>query len=267
LVLLSQLYGARNRIEILAGQYFDEETILHYNYHRYYNPTKGRYLTSDPLRLSKIILYSQDVLNNLKSDRGNVESLYNQLWLYHYLFFYGLASPQTQNLYSYVQNSPAKFVDPEGLIAAQLIGGWVGLLFGGVSGYISSGGDWGATTRSAAVGFGAGVLSTLGIPGAQAVLGNYGATLFSGLVMGSVSGFVGNIGTQVIVEGKSLECIDYDSAILSAAAGGLGGSLGAASTGISSIQGLPLLTDFGADILSSSFGGISAGAYDALLHY
>jgi RHS repeat-associated protein len=31
------------------GQYYDEETGLHYNYFRYYNPTIGRYMTPDPI--------------------------------------------------------------------------------------------------------------------------------------------------------------------------------------------------------------------------
>jgi RHS repeat-associated protein len=33
------------------GQYFDEETGLHYNMHRYYNPATGRYMTPDPIGL------------------------------------------------------------------------------------------------------------------------------------------------------------------------------------------------------------------------
>jgi RHS repeat-associated protein len=34
------------------GQYLDPETGLHYNYHRYYDPTTGAYLTPDPLGLA-----------------------------------------------------------------------------------------------------------------------------------------------------------------------------------------------------------------------
>jgi len=33
------------------GQYYDQETGLHYNYYRYYNPPTGRFLTPDPIGL------------------------------------------------------------------------------------------------------------------------------------------------------------------------------------------------------------------------
>jgi len=36
----------------LPGQYFDEETGLHYNRHRYYDPELGRYITTDPVGFS-----------------------------------------------------------------------------------------------------------------------------------------------------------------------------------------------------------------------
>jgi len=34
------------------GQYYDQETQLHYNYYRYYDPDTGRYITSDPIGLA-----------------------------------------------------------------------------------------------------------------------------------------------------------------------------------------------------------------------
>jgi RHS repeat-associated protein len=35
-----------------AGQYYDGETGLHYNYHRFYDPEIGRYFTVDPIGLA-----------------------------------------------------------------------------------------------------------------------------------------------------------------------------------------------------------------------
>ncbi|MGJ3700606.1 RHS repeat-associated core domain-containing protein [Variovorax sp. AFSI2.2] len=43
--------GFRNPIRF-QGQYFDEETGLHYNRHRYYDPIAGRFVSKDPIGLS-----------------------------------------------------------------------------------------------------------------------------------------------------------------------------------------------------------------------
>ena len=40
-----------HRFILLPGQYYDQETGLHYNYYRYYDPETGRYITSDPIGL------------------------------------------------------------------------------------------------------------------------------------------------------------------------------------------------------------------------
>ncbi|AIB35586.1 RHS repeat-associated core domain-containing protein [Pseudomonas simiae] len=53
-------YGEITRVDIgkvdnplrFQGQYFDQESGLHYNRHRYYNPDIGRYLTPDPVKLA-----------------------------------------------------------------------------------------------------------------------------------------------------------------------------------------------------------------------
>lgn len=58
------------------GQYYDQETGLHYNYFRNYNPAIGRYVQADPI---------------------GIEGGKN-------------------HLFGYVQNNPIKFVDPFGLI-------------------------------------------------------------------------------------------------------------------------------------------------------
>ncbi|WP_426161320.1 RHS repeat-associated core domain-containing protein [Pseudomonas sp. PWP3-1] len=53
-------YGETTRLDTakidnplrFQGQYFDPESGLHYNRHRYYNPDIGRYLTPDPVKLA-----------------------------------------------------------------------------------------------------------------------------------------------------------------------------------------------------------------------
>ena len=46
------------------GQYYDQETGLHYNWNRYYDPKTGRYLTPDPIGLRDAINLFVYVTNN-----------------------------------------------------------------------------------------------------------------------------------------------------------------------------------------------------------
>jgi RHS repeat-associated protein len=46
------------------GQYYDQETGLHYNYFRYYNPQTGRYITPDPIGLEGGVNLFAYVQNN-----------------------------------------------------------------------------------------------------------------------------------------------------------------------------------------------------------
>lgn len=46
------------------GQYYDEETGLHYNYNRYYDPATGRYISADPIGIEGGINLFAYVKNN-----------------------------------------------------------------------------------------------------------------------------------------------------------------------------------------------------------
>ena len=47
----AQAAGIDNQLRF-QGQYLDEETGLHYNRHRYYDPHSGRFVSNDPIKLA-----------------------------------------------------------------------------------------------------------------------------------------------------------------------------------------------------------------------
>jgi RHS repeat-associated protein len=74
------------------GQYYDAETGLHYNYHRYYDPDLGRYLTPDPIGL----------------DGGSNLFSYAQSNPVNFADYYGLATNPVQAVYAwYLMNAYA----------------------------------------------------------------------------------------------------------------------------------------------------------------
>lgn len=79
-----------------AGQYYDQETQLHYNHHRYYSPDIGRYTTADPLGIIPGLTPTPLIPNN----KANVaEDMMRGL----------------NHVYAYVGNNPLNWIDPFGL--------------------------------------------------------------------------------------------------------------------------------------------------------
>ena len=110
------------------GQYYDEETGLHYNYHRYYDPQSGRYLRPDPVNFSQIQILRQSSLNGVLKWSPNpfilneIQSFINTSLLH----YYALITPQSFQLYPYVQNKPVNLMDPLGLLSKGDIINWAG---------------------------------------------------------------------------------------------------------------------------------------------
>jgi RHS repeat-associated protein len=67
----------------LPGQFFDEETGLYYNWHRYYSPETGRYVSADPIGLGGGINFfayvSNDPINWVDSDGLWPEKIHNRI--------------------------------------------------------------------------------------------------------------------------------------------------------------------------------------------
>lgn len=87
------------------GQYFDAKSGLHYNYHRYYDPSIGRYLRVDPIGLAGMdpnpFGYAQNNSINLIDTLGLItSSYYNSHGYSDYDIDYGMAwvsAPQKYN--------------------------------------------------------------------------------------------------------------------------------------------------------------------------
>ena len=101
-----------------AGQYFDEETGLHYNWNRYYDPDMARYLSEDPIGLRGNLLLRDLQLYRQTSPAKFVKSLkglFDMRRLTNNFDKYStLEGMPNYNLYSYSSSDPLNFSDPTG---------------------------------------------------------------------------------------------------------------------------------------------------------
>jgi RHS repeat-associated protein len=140
----------------LAGQYYDQETGLHYALARYYYPELGRYLTLDPLRVDggSLNFYTYcdgDPVNRLDPTGGFIFCAI--------IIGAVIGAAIGAGIEAYRQHKTKGKIDDGWAIAkAALIGGAVGAIGGGVGAAIEAG--IGATTVAGLAG--AGALSGMG---------------------------------------------------------------------------------------------------------
>ena len=63
-----------------AGQYFDVETGLHYNWHRFYDPGLGRYLRSDPIWAVNLYGYANQNPLGFIDPKGQLPIIIPIIW-------------------------------------------------------------------------------------------------------------------------------------------------------------------------------------------
>ena len=92
-------FNVMNNIRF-PGQYYDQETGLHYNWHRDYHPGIGRYIEVDPLNIGSLLAPIKDKTYN----KVRTMLLFDAL----------LKRPQVQNLFVYCFNNPINLFDSTG---------------------------------------------------------------------------------------------------------------------------------------------------------
>jgi len=178
-----------------TGKPVSQTTGLYYYYHRWYDPSIGRFISADPLS-------------------GQ------------------LSNPQTLNRYVYVADSPLNNNDPSGEFINIVVGAIAGGLIGWAACGLTTG-AWFSTGcgEAALVGAGTGALAgaTFGLSlGVMGVAEAGTATLGQALVAGTISGTISGIANFDLNSFFGLEKPTWDNFVKDAAIGAVSGFLGGA---------------------------------------
>jgi hypothetical protein len=166
---------------------------------RYYDPVIGRFYSNDPV----------DYVGHMQ--RGN--------------------SIHGFGRYTYANNNPYKYTDPDGEFAINLGLGGFGALVGGISGgvaaYMKSGGDLGKTLKGAGAGAATGFITgaTFGAAGAGTLVGK---EIVKKMATGLASGSGGDVAGQLVGNGGDLSDVNGGQAAIA-------GLTGAATSGLTSL--------------------------------
>jgi RHS repeat-associated protein len=116
----------------LPSQYFDKETLLHYNYFRdCYDPGTGRFCQPDPMEVRGLVALQG--LSSPASGGVNDAEASPAEFAFELSLTPALPAARSLNLYGYVDGDPVKRSDPLGLwsVTLQFYGGWGGgVVFG-----------------------------------------------------------------------------------------------------------------------------------------
>jgi len=177
-----------------TGKPVSQGTGLYYYYHRWSDPSIGRFISPDP-------------------KQGSLEN------------------PQTLNLYVYVADSPLNNNDPSGEFINIVIGAVAGGLIGWAACGFTTG-AWFSTGcgEAALVGAGTGALAgaTFGLSLGVMGVGEAGATIGQALVAGTISGTISGIANFDLNSLFGLEKPTWDNFVKDAAIGAVSGFLGGA---------------------------------------
>ncbi|MCX4027078.1 RHS repeat-associated core domain-containing protein [Spartinivicinus marinus] len=113
-VVRKQVEHIQNNLRF-QGQYFDEETGLHYNRHRYYDPGLGRFINQDPIGLAggtSLYIYAQNPVSSV-DPYGLMPWAWNgETGMGHHLVPRGKANSVGLDLLSTKRHTPTYFPEP-----------------------------------------------------------------------------------------------------------------------------------------------------------